>query len=120
MFTAEQIEEEPPKCVGAFTGRQIRDARSEKGWTQKQLAQACNIKLAIVRQYEQGETVMEPAIIAKLKRALGIQRLRKKPKSAIRERQRKDDASMRAYARLTYDGPANECAMRSFDYDYDY
>ena len=101
MFTSEEIPASPHR-VGAFTGKQIQEARAEKGWTQKQLAQRCNLKPAVVQQYEAGNCVMEPATLGKIKRALGIQRIRKKPKSRVRKQQESWDREMSELGRELY------------------
>ena len=47
-------------------------ARQAKGLTQQQLAQAVAVKASVVQDYETGRAIPNPAIIAKLKRALGV------------------------------------------------
>ncbi|KAA8498205.1 Endothelial differentiation-related factor 1-like [Porphyridium purpureum] len=58
-------------------GKQIQKARQVKGLTQAQLAQQINEKPAVIGQYEAGKAVPEPAIMAKMERALGVKLKRK-------------------------------------------
>ena len=51
---------------------QIKQARQNKGWTQKEFAVACNINENIIRDYELGKHVPDPTHLSKMSRALGI------------------------------------------------
>jgi putative transcription factor len=51
---------------------QLQQARAAKGWTQKQLAQACSIPDTTVRDYENGRAIPNPQDIVKMSRALGV------------------------------------------------
>jgi ribosome-binding protein aMBF1 (putative translation factor) len=51
---------------------QIQQARHAKNWTQKQLAQACNIQMSIVRDYENGTVKPNRQDILKMNKALGV------------------------------------------------
>ena len=61
-----------PPTVTAVMGRQIRDARTSKKLNQKQLAQKCNLQVALIQQYEQGKGVYNRPNLDKIGRALGI------------------------------------------------
>lgn len=51
---------------------QIQQARQAKNWTQKQLAQACNIQMSIIRYYENGTAYPNQQDIQKMSKALGV------------------------------------------------
>jgi putative transcription factor len=51
---------------------ELQKARQKKGWTQKQLAAACNLQPAIINTYESGKAVPDPSVINKLNRILGV------------------------------------------------
>lgn len=108
MFTEETI----PARVGAFQGRQIRDARTAKQWTQKRLASACNLQVSVIQQYESGRAVMDRRTVETIKRALGIHRIRKQPKSTLQRQQESWDKEM-ASIRHELLGDDND------DYGYD-
>jgi putative transcription factor len=59
--------------------RKIQQARQDKGWTQKDLAQRINEKAQVVNDYESGRAIPNNAVLAKMERALGV-KLRGKPK----------------------------------------
>ncbi|CAD7962710.1 unnamed protein product [Amoebophrya sp. A120] len=79
--------------TGSYKHRQIptefklalQKLRQGKGLTQAQLAQACNLAPAIIRDYEAGKAVPEGAVIQKLNRALGA------PLPKIPKQKKKDD-----------------------------
>lgn len=50
----------------------LQQARTAKGWTQKDLAQRINEKQSVVNEYETGRVVPNPQVISKLQRALGV------------------------------------------------
>jgi putative transcription factor len=50
----------------------LQQARTAKGWTQKQLAQRINEKQTVINEYETGRVIPNPQIIQKLQRALGV------------------------------------------------
>ncbi|ARF09707.1 helix-turn-helix protein [Indivirus ILV1] len=52
--------------------QQIQQARQSKNWTQKQLAQACNITESVVKNYESGKAVPAQQDLDKMSRALGV------------------------------------------------
>jgi len=60
---------------------QIQKARAAKGWTQNQLAKACNLLPAIVRDYENGTANPIPDEISRMGKALGV--VLKNPKKAV-------------------------------------
>lgn len=51
---------------------QIQQARQTKNWTQKQLAQVCNIQMSIIRDYENGTAYPNHQDILKMSKALGV------------------------------------------------
>jgi len=96
-------DEEAPKRLGVHAGHQIRDARMAKGWTMKQLAGACNVKKNVVVQYESGRAVLDPTILAKMKRVLGIRKIKKKPKSKVVLRDEYSDKLNREMMDIIYE-----------------
>ncbi len=52
--------------------QQIQQARQSKNWTQKQLAQACNISESVIKSYEAGKAVPVQQDIDKMSKALGV------------------------------------------------
>ena len=57
----------------------LQQARTAKGWSQKDLAAKINEKQTVINDYESGRAIPNPEIIAKLGRALGV-KLPKIPK----------------------------------------
>ena len=51
---------------------QIQSARQAKNWTQRQLAQACNLIITVVRDYEAGSAIPDGQIIQRMSKALGV------------------------------------------------
>lgn len=51
---------------------QIQTARQAKNWTQRQLAQACNLKDNVVRDYEAGSAIPDGRIMQRMSKALGV------------------------------------------------
>ena len=66
--------------VGMAIGKQIAQARNAKKMTQKQLAQAINCQVSVITELENGKAKYNPAVINKVKRALGISIKNKKKK----------------------------------------
>ena len=66
--------------VDLNVGKQIQQARCAKKMTQKQLAQAINCQASVITELESGKAKYNPAIINKVKRALGISIKNKKKK----------------------------------------
>lgn len=63
-------------------GKQIRDARGKKGWTQQQLDRACSFPAGTTSKYESGSSdtpVVQSQLIA-IGKQLGIRLERPKPK----------------------------------------
>lgn len=50
----------------------LMQARANKGLTQAQLGQQCNVSAAIIQSYENGKAVPEGALINKLNKVLGV------------------------------------------------
>jgi len=57
--------------VPSSLAKNIQKARTAKGWTQAQLAQAINEKPQVVNQYESGKAIPNGQIINKMERVLG-------------------------------------------------
>ena len=60
------------KRVDLSLGQSIQQARMEKGWTQKALAQKINVKPQVIAQYEAGTAIPNPQLLSKIKRILGL------------------------------------------------
>lgn len=58
--------------ISAALQQQIRDARSRKGWTQKQLALQLNIKSSVINGYESGAVIPDHNTLQRLSRVLGV------------------------------------------------
>lgn len=58
--------------VGLDAGKAIQQARIEKNWTQKDLAQRVNEKPSVINEYENGSAIVNPTLMSKLERALGV------------------------------------------------
>lgn len=52
--------------------QQLQKARQNKSWTQKELAQKCNLTESVVKSYESGKAVPTQSDIDKMSKALGI------------------------------------------------
>lgn len=61
----------PVKVDGDFA-EQMTKARNARGMTQKQLANALSIDVAIIADYERGTGIKDGKIVAKIKRYLNI------------------------------------------------
>ena len=48
----------------------LQKARLKKGWKQVQLAQALNVKVTVINQYESGKAIPDGGLIAKMNRIL--------------------------------------------------
>ena len=53
-------------------GVTLQQARTAKGWTQKDLANRISEKPNVIGEYESGRAVPNPAIVSKMERALGV------------------------------------------------
>lgn len=62
----------PIPKISAALKAQISQARQEKGWTQKQLAAACNLTENLVKDYENGKAVPKTNELTKMSKALGV------------------------------------------------
>lgn len=74
IIRMKQIEDENyviPK-VSIALQHQIREARSKKGWTQKDLAARLNVKSSIINGYESGSVVPDHTTLQRLSRALDV------------------------------------------------
>jgi len=56
--------------VDKSVATEIRESRSRKGWTQKQLATAVNEKVDVIKAVEGGTAPRNGALVVKLRRAL--------------------------------------------------
>jgi|UniRef100_A0A6C0BMD6 ribosome-binding protein aMBF1 (putative translation factor) len=52
---------------------QIQQARQSKKWTQRQLAQKCNLPETIIKDYETGRIIPQTAHLSKMSKMLGTQ-----------------------------------------------
>lgn len=57
--------------VSVALQQQIRNARSAKGMTQKELAAKINVKSNIINSYESGNIIPDAATLQKISRVLG-------------------------------------------------
>jgi len=64
--------------VSGSVARNIQQARTAKGWTQKELGMRISEKAAVIGQYESGRAIPNNFVIQKMERALGT-RLRGGP-----------------------------------------
>ena len=62
-----------PPTISFTLSSEIRQARQQKNWTQKELAQRVAEKVDVIASYENGKAIPNQQIIGKLKRALGVQ-----------------------------------------------
>lgn len=60
------------ETVSTDLKRALSTARTAKGMTQKQLAQALVMDAKTVQEYEQGKAIPNNAVIAKMEKALGV------------------------------------------------
>ena len=51
---------------------QLQQARQQKNWTQKQLANACQLPESVIKTYENGTAVPNSQDLAKMGKALGV------------------------------------------------
>lgn len=63
---------EPPKMIDRSLAQRIQRARSQKGLSQKDLAQRLNLKTEVIRDYERGTAIPQGPILAKIKRVLHL------------------------------------------------
>lgn len=69
-----ESEELSHKKVGVSLGKQIQNARIEKGFkTQKDLATEINVRPEVINSYECGKAIPDNAIMQKLRRVLNTQ-----------------------------------------------
>ena len=61
-----------PKIIEAEFAKQITNARLVKGMTQKQLANALSIDVAVIAEYERGTGIKSGPVVSKIKRYLNI------------------------------------------------
>lgn len=61
-----------PKKMNTNVGKIIQQARQQKKWTQKDLANRINEKPTIVNEYEAGKGIPNQQTLAKIERALGV------------------------------------------------
>ena len=52
--------------------KQIQNARTGKGWTQKELAQKLNITPRVIQDYENGKAIPDGQLLANMSRLLGV------------------------------------------------
>lgn len=63
---------DPPKTVGAEVGKQLQQARAAKKLTRVDLAKSLNLQEKVIQEHEQGTALYNGALLAKIKRKLGI------------------------------------------------
>ncbi len=77
VMDARKLEDEEAgvklKTVSVDLKNQIQQARQAKGMTQKELAVKINEKQTVVAEYESGKAVIDPKILSKMSKALGVQ-----------------------------------------------
>lgn len=69
--TRDVFEEETLDLVFDYPSR-IRRARSQKGWSQKELGRKINEKWSVINKLEKGRMRPDDELVGKLERALGI------------------------------------------------
>jgi ribosome-binding protein aMBF1 (putative translation factor) len=69
-------EPEPPKRVSARLSMQIRNARLAKGWSQKDLASKCSLRVSVIADYESGKTIPVPKDLNILSKVLCVKLVR--------------------------------------------
>ena len=52
--------------------KDIQKGRQQKNWSQKELANACNIPISVIKLYEQGKGMPNHKYISVMSRALGV------------------------------------------------
>lgn len=67
-----ETEELKHETVAKDFCRHLREARTAKGWTQKELSQKINEKPQIVNEYESGKAIPNNQIQSKMERVLGV------------------------------------------------
>lgn len=60
------------KTVSKTAASEIRELRTKKGWTQKQLAQAINERPDVVKAWENGTAIPNGQLLVKMRRALKL------------------------------------------------
>lgn len=65
-----ETEEFKIKTVDRSAAAEIRELRTKKGWTQKQLAQAINERPDVVRAWESGTAIPNGQLLVRMRRAL--------------------------------------------------
>jgi ribosome-binding protein aMBF1 (putative translation factor) len=67
-----------PVMITHTLSQQIQQARMAKGMTQKELANALSIPVAVINEYERGDAVHNINYITKIKNYLGIRKQKTK------------------------------------------
>ena len=65
----------PPKIVGQKMGKLIQQARMGKKLTQKDLANKLNLDVGVIRDYENGSSVLDKGVLNKIRQFLGIKKV---------------------------------------------
>jgi len=68
----EEVEDFRHASIGLDLKKAIMQARTAKGWKQKDLAHRINEKATVVNLYESGKAIPNNVIIGKMERALGV------------------------------------------------
>ena len=56
--------------VGMAVGNRMKTLRSQKEWTQKDLALRCGVKIDVIKEYENGTAVPNPKLMKKFEQVL--------------------------------------------------
>lgn len=66
----EQDENFTVESISRTLAQEIKDLRTKKGWTQKQLALAINERPVVIAQWEAGKSQPNGALLVKMRKAL--------------------------------------------------
>jgi len=70
LSALEKEDVEAPKTIKHSAAQQIQQARCKASLTQEQLAQKIGVKVAVLRELENGKAIPDRAVINRLNRAL--------------------------------------------------
>ena len=76
----EQSDETSHQHVSKDLKKAIKDARTARGWTQKQLAAEMGCAEVLIREYESGKAIPVNAFVARMEKVLGC-KLPRAPKA---------------------------------------
>lgn len=81
-------------------GKRIRDARSKKGMTHKELAMKINEKVTVVSKVETGEMRPDDRLVKKLERELGIKLKEKVPETLAGKESKSESLTLADHIRM--------------------